>query len=170
MPSSFVVEDGTGLPNANSYASVDFADSHFQSRGKGEWLLLTLEQKQAALIQATDYIDLRWGAWFKGERVACDQALEFPRTAFSDMPTTLLRATAEYAIRASNGSLAPDIQQDPSGYQVTRQFERVGPIEERKDFAFLGPGSSRRDLRSYPGADMYIRPLIEGSHGRVIKN
>lgn len=173
---AFVPEDGSGLPNSNSYIDVAYADAYFADRLITAWSSLAPEAKQAALIAATDYVDKRWGPYFKGCRLTETQALEFPRDAFLDasdagyIPEVLKKATAEYAIRASSAPLAPDIEQDPSGYQVSRKMEKVGPIEERTDFAFLGPGATRQLLTPYPAADMLIRSLLKNTQGRVIRN
>ena len=167
---AFVPEDGTGLPDANSYIEVAFADGYFADRLIAAWSSLTPEAKQAALIAATDYIDFRWGGYFKGCKETEDQALEFPRTEWAGIPTNLKKATAEYALRASSAPLAPDPEQDPSGYQVSRRMEKVGPIEERTDFAFLGPGAVRQLLKPYPAADLLLRQFITSGQGRVIRN
>ena len=55
----FIVEDGTGLENALSLVSVEFADNYFTQRGNQTWLALNLEQKQVNLVKATDYINIR---------------------------------------------------------------------------------------------------------------
>ena len=173
---AFVVEDGTGLSTANAYSDVIFADEYFAERGNASWSLLTIAVKQSSLILATDYIDKVFGCFFKGSMLTSTQALAFPRDSFLTdeglgiVPEVLKKATAEYAIRASSAQLAPDVEQDPSGYQVSRKFEKVGPIEERTDFAFLGSGASRKLLKPYPAADMLLRTLIASFQGRVIRN
>ena len=167
---AFVPEDGSGLPNSNSYIDVAYADAYFADRLITAWSSLMAPAKQAALIAATDYIDFRWGGYFKGCRETEDQALEFPRTPWAGIPTNLKKATAEYALRASSAPLAPDPVQDPSGYQVSRRMEKVGPIEERTDFAFLGPGAVRQLLKPYPAADLLLRQFISSGQGRVIRN
>lgn len=88
---TLVVEDGNGLPTANSYADVAFADAYFSTRGVAAWTGSN-SLKEAALIRATDYIDVVWGPKFLGTKAftypddpTTDQALEFPRdsrTAF----------------------------------------------------------------------------------------
>src|SRR5687767_9009814 len=137
---AFTPEDGTGLADANSYADVAFADAYFLDRGNTAWAALATEAKQANLILATDYIDMVFGQRFAGCREEDEQALEFPRTLWDGVPVNVKKAASEYALRASASPLAPDIEVDPSGYQVSRKFEKVGPIEERTDFAVLGPG------------------------------
>ena len=173
---AFVVENGSGLATATSYIDTEFADGYFEDRNNPAWSQLNEDAKKAACILATDYIDFRWGAAFKGERLFLGQALEFPRTGFVNVanqpiiPEVLKKATAEYAIRASSAPLAPDIEQDPSGFQVSRRMEKVGPIEERTDFAFLGPGATRQLLKPYPAADMLLRALLRNGNGKVIRN
>jgi len=64
---AFVVEDGSGVKNANSYATVqEFRDYHTE-RGR-DVSGLTDDNIQYALILATDYIDFRWGPLFLGNR------------------------------------------------------------------------------------------------------
>lgn len=173
---AFLVEDGTGVTGATSYIDIAYADSYFTDRMVGAWLSLLPDAKKASLIAATDYIDKRWGPYFKGCQLVDGQSLEFPRDAFVDssgagyLPEVLKKATAEYALRASTAPLAPDLEQDPSGYQVSRKMEQVGPISERTDFAFLGPGAVRQLLTPYPAADMLLRSLLKNTQGQVIRN
>lgn len=169
---AFVVEDGTGKPDANSYASVEFADTYFSERGVTAWTG-TVDQKQTYLIRATDYIDGRFANNFKGQRLYTqdpEQALQFPRDSFTGMPVPLLKATCEYALRAISSNLAPDPTYDPSGLQVESSKRKVGPIEVETTFA-AGTGNVRETLRSYPAADMLIIPLLRGSssNGKVIR-
>ena len=173
---AFVPEDGTGLVSSNSYIAVAYADAYFDDRQIASWASLPTSVKQAALIAATDYIDKRWGPYFKGYPLTDTQALTFPRDVFLDelgagyIPGGLKKATAEYGIRAASAPLAPDPVQDPSGYEVSRRVEKVGPIEERTDFAFLGPGAIRQLLKPYPAADLLLKPFIGILQGRVIRN
>lgn len=167
---AFIPEDGTGKPDANSYVDVGFADGYFADRNNETWEGLSTEQKQSNLIAATDYIDFRWGGRFKGYPETDTQALFFPRTPWVGLPMNLKKATCEYAVRVVNGPLAPDIESDPSGYQVSRKIDKVGPLEERRDFAFMGPGATRQTFRSYPAADSLIVPLLRNTGGGVIRN
>lgn len=170
---AFIVEDGTNVPGATSYASVEFVDAYFIDRGNAGWTG-SASVKQAALIQATDYIDLRFGDRFIGNRKYEDQSLEWPRVAGSrdyGMPTVLLQATAEYAVRALSGPLAPDPSVDPSGYALQSTKEKVGPLEEAKTFATSQGGINRPAMWiPYPIPDSLIRRLLRSPGGRVIRN
>ena len=168
---AFQVEDGTGLADANSYASVEFADQYFSDRKVTDWIG-TPEDKQAWLIQATDYIEGRFGARFVGaQQFPYQQALAFPRVDLpgtsKTMPANLLRATAEYALRAKLGPLAPDPKLDASGYALVATRKKVGPIET--EFAAVGGTSGApRLFKPYPAADMLLGKLLRSSR-RVIR-
>jgi hypothetical protein len=175
---TLIVEDGTGLPNSNSYADATFADAYFLDRNNSTWAALSGTQKDAALIAATDYIDVRFGPLFKGlilldsavDPDVVTQALQFPRDAFSGVPINVKKATAEYAVRASSSPLAPDLDVDSSGFEISRKYEKVGPIEERTDFATSGAGSSRLYFKPYPAVDALLRPFFRGNGSSVIRN
>lgn len=170
---AFVVEDGTGRATATAYIAVAFADSYFEDRAVSAWTG-TDDAKQAAIIRATDYIDGRWGARFKGtSQFDGVQALKFPRLnigADGTVPTGIKRACAEYAVRAllaKDGRLAPDPVVDASGRAVASTKKKVGPIETELSYATDGPGAAVQTLRPYPEADMLIRPYLKSSAGVV---
>lgn len=173
---AFVPEDGTGLINANSYASVEWADEYFTDRGNDAWLDLDEDKKQVALIEATDYINLRFGNNFRGALALDTQSLLFPRLYADDsvfqMPDTLRRATAEYALRASVSPLAPDFAYDASGRLWTKKREEVGPIVEETSYG----AQSVVDMytfRQYPVPDALIRSLFSigfASGGQLTRN
>lgn len=165
---AFVVEDGTGLADANSYASVEFADTYFEERGITAWAGED-SAKQNWLIQATDYAN-----WLLTRSPCYDpllttQALAYP-VDVDVMPLALLRATCQYALRAMAGPLMPDPVVDATGYAVVTTAKKVGPIE--KEFTVVGSVTGRPPvMRSYPIPDALIRPLLCRASGgsRVIR-
>ncbi len=167
---AFVVEDGTGKPDANSYVDVGFADGYFADRNNEVWESKTEEEKQAKLIEATDYINLRWGSRIRGYVMHTDQALPFPTDAWLGIPMNIKKATCEYALRAFDGPLAPDLQRDPSGYQVSRRINKVGPLERRVDYAFMGPGARLQPFRVFPAVDSLIWPYLRRVGGGTVRN
>jgi hypothetical protein len=122
---TMVVEDGTGLANANSYGSDAEAFAYHEARGNAGWAAPSSPSADAhlsALIRATSYIDGRYGTRFPGTRLnGRDQALQWPREDAVDedgfeveddeVPAEVKRATFEAALRelASPGSLNPDV-------------------------------------------------------------
>lgn len=172
---AFTPEDGTGLPNSNSYADVAYADTYFLDRGNDAWAALSTDDKQVALIQATDYINIRYGEKFKGVIASETQALLWPRlyvgSSALQMPDSLLRSTAEYAIRASVAPLAPDAPVDATGRLWIKKREEVGPIVEETTY----DSNSASDLytfRPYPIPDALIKPLLVGGGmgGQLLRN
>jgi hypothetical protein len=64
---SLIVEDGTGLYNANSYVGRGAANVYLATANKiGEWSAASDDEQEAALIIATSYLDLRFGSSFIG--------------------------------------------------------------------------------------------------------
>jgi hypothetical protein len=170
---AFIVEDGTGLANANSYASVADTNVYFAERGQSAWTG-TDEAKEQLLVLATDYIELRWGQRLLGvKEFPSVQFLSFPRTGidgYTGIPVCLKRATAEYALLAKSGKLAPEPVFDVSGKTVEARRTKVGPIETDISFAKTGPGAVAPTFRPYPTADALMRPLLAPSGGnRVIR-
>ncbi len=75
--SDLVVENGSGLLDANSYISIADADTYHDLRGNAAWTAASESDKVIALVRATSYVDARWK--FTGEPVQKTQALSFPK-------------------------------------------------------------------------------------------
>lgn len=118
---TLVAEDGTGLPGAESYASVSAADAYFVNRGNEAWAGLSTPAKEAALRLATDYMGAVYGRLWRSCRKTETQALDWPRVGWAGVPVAVERACCELAFRASAGPLMVD-----EGPQVAS--EQVGPI------------------------------------------
>lgn len=165
---AFVAEDGTGLEDANSFCSVAFADSYFADRGVTTWTGTT-SVKQTALVRATDYISNRWAGRFLQDPFSEEQALPFPWEACDGtaeaLPAKLLKATAEYALRALSAELAPDPTVDDAGVQVVEKTEKVGPLEETTKYQV---GGKQAQFRPYPAADVLMRGLVRPAN-RVVR-
>lgn len=157
---AFTVEDGSGIPNANAYITVAYADTHHADRGNTAWTDFTTTERQSAIIRASEYIDKRFGRRFVGVKQLKEQGLEWPRldafdldgflmSGVDEVPRQIQKAAAEYAIRAAICFiLAPDPilpvpkQSLESGNldrdtdvvtgEVTRKRDKVGPLEEER--------------------------------------
>lgn len=168
---AFTVEDGTGLEDSNALIDVAFADSYFADRGgNATWTASSEPQKQAAIVQATDYICGRFRARLKGSKYKDEQALEFPRVYCDDedpqMPTKMKQAVAEYSVRARVSPLAPDLTVDATGGTVISKKEKVGPLEEETRYSET---AALRVLTPYPAADMLMGSLLDPASKRVIR-
>ena len=166
---AFTVEDGTIVAGANSYAATVDADDYFEERGITAWAG-TDTQKEQWLVQATDYIEMRFAARFIGERtdVVTPQSLSWPRknTGVYDsdeIPEPLKRAIYEYANKARVAPLVSDPSVDASGLSVQRSRRKVGPIETETQYL----GGARRLFKSYPVPDALIRSLLVSVPGVI---
>ncbi|QYW02042.1 head-tail adaptor Ad1 [Stenotrophomonas phage Siara] len=167
---SLIVEDGTGLVEADSYVSVEYADDYFAARGIVNWGALTTADKEFALINATDYIDQRFSC-FKGELLNPQQGLMFPRTLWEGIPANLKRACCEYALISTERPLWFIPEVDDSGFAVQERKEKVGPIEESVKYAvgeYTG-NSARAKFLSFPKPDQLMSGYTCNQQGRVIR-
>ena len=129
-------------------------------------------------IATTDTItEASWAAvtLVGGSDTGEPQWLSFPRIHLFDreglqvqgMPTRLLQATAEYAVRAVAGTkLSPDPLVDATGQIVIGKRTVVGPIETETRYS--DGGSLAQVLKPYPAADRLLAGYIIPG-GRVIR-
>jgi hypothetical protein len=151
---SLITEDGTGLANAESYASVADATAYHAARGNAAWAAASLGNQEIALRQATDYLERRYV--YRGTRKTIVQALLWPRVGvYVDYinltwpVTKLTQATCELALRALSGPLVND-QTAPN---VKR--EKIGPLETEYF------GNSMNGQTFFTTVDDLLAPLIK---------
>lgn len=132
MPSLLIIEDGSGVSGANSYASAAQARSFASLRGIT--LSATDSVVEILLIKGSDYLQAQEGR-FKGKRVAASQALAWPRSnvyLFDScvplvispqvLPQQLLDAQCQLAIEA----LTNDLQATGTGQEtLSKQVETL---------------------------------------------
>ena len=158
------------------YGTLAGADAYSAARGNAVWAAATDEDKQAALVRASGYVDGMVGQQASNATAGCvyvfpglkaggySQALQWPRTGAVDrmgdqvpddmVPAAIEKATYEAAAReqAAPGSLNPDFV--PS--QVV-QREKVGPLEQ--EFAVAKNGNP--SIRPVIGViDSLLYPLL----------
>lgn len=84
--------DTPAAANANTYASVAFADAYFATRpNSSKWTDSTTIEKENALYTATSLIDLLFS--FEGDISTQTQALRWPRISVYDADDRLLDST-----------------------------------------------------------------------------
>jgi hypothetical protein len=107
MPLLLIVEDGTGVTDANSYCSLDDANAYLESQlDSALWQKADDLDQQRALVMATEWLD---GLVWRGAPVVQREALRWPRSgmigldgdafASTTIPTALIHATAALAAR-----------------------------------------------------------------------
>lgn len=163
---AFVVEDGTGKSDANSYLSVADADSyHADHSASASWTAATTEQKEKALRLATQYLDARYDGRWRGYQNTSTQALAWPRTSAVDnegyvydndaVPQRLEDATAELALRVITGDTLYADQTKAA--RVASSSVTVGPIS--KSVSYVG---GLDPAKKYPLIEALMTPLIAG--------
>lgn len=154
---SLIVEDGSGKEDAESYCTTLFAAEYYASRGIGAvWRTISVTEREQLLRRATDYIELRFGMRFRDSKLICAQALSFPRVGQTAVPVGVQRACAEYALRAAVAPLVADPTVDAAGVQLKSKTEKLGPMEEKTEYADVG----RQTFTPYPAADLLLRPFL----------
>lgn len=110
-----VPEDGTGLANADAYASRDDVLGYWLDRADSAFANAASDLiRNAAIRRATQFIDIQWGDRFKGSREFEGQALQWPRLGVytpegwdvDGVPPQIIAATAELAKLALAAPLA----------------------------------------------------------------
>ncbi|NOQ31793.1 MAG: hypothetical protein GQ570_11785 [Helicobacteraceae bacterium] len=73
-----LIEDGTGLALADTYADVAFVDAYFLKRNETSWTGSNTE-KEAYIYKAMDYIEAVYGQNWVGTTLNDTQGLTMPR-------------------------------------------------------------------------------------------
>jgi len=164
---SFVVEDGTGKADANSYVSVAEADTyHANVTQSSDWSAASGSDKENALIVATEYLDAEYQGRWRGGRGSATQALAWPRASVEDddgfllspieVPQKLKDACAWLALRVVLGDELLGVVTEPGS--VTSESFTVGPVTESKTYA-----GGRPHGYQYPKVEGLLRELLESA-------
>lgn len=137
MPLILNKEDGSGLADANSYASVTDGDAYHEGHLYATaWTGATADKKAAALVMATRVIDAEYQ--FGGVKVSDGQALSWPRRDCPDpdtgewvsetiVPPAAVAATCDLAREL----LIVDRTASPAGEGL--KYENVGGTQKGYD-------------------------------------
>ena len=175
-----IVEDGTGVTDANTYVTRLYAVEYHRLRDNTLFWDAGENNQVASLIRASQYMDQRW-VW-AGAELVDGQGLGFPRDEIYDrygndvsesVPREIMDACCEYALAViGDGTgtvhLSPNPDQS-TPLSVSLQRDKVGSLEtETRYNTSTGP----RVQYSYPLADRIIRLsgfAINTSGGRTIR-
>ena len=158
------VEDGSSVPSANSYVSMEYADTYCMNRGYSDWLTQDEYTRKSAILKAMDYIDNLF-TW-KGRKMYKDQSLSFPRVDIVDndgfdrsgeIPEQLKRAVCEAAFYAySQTSLYGKVETSAGTLKVDRKKADVVEIEKQ----YYSPAEYEIDWTSaYQSLDSILKGL-----------
>jgi hypothetical protein len=172
---AFIVEDGTGMSNANAYVSVEDADAYISdyTRNNTTWGNSSTVLKQGYIKEATQSLDLIWGGRFVGVKLDVNQALSFPRFGGYDregyvlatdvVPKLIKHATAELAFKhamiggadeatGDTSKMIPDIS---DGGMVSEESVAVGSIKTATKYE-----GGKRETKWYRKVELILRSLL----------
>lgn len=167
---ALIVETGTGLANAESYASVAEADTRLAAYGFTAWAALAQAAKETALRLATDFMLNAYRTRWKGYRVNEVQALDWPRYYVervdaigsvsyypsNSIPNEIKAACIDLAYKTTQGiELAPDIDQ-------AQKRVKVGPIEVEYD-------TNGNQATVFRAVESKLRPFFNGAGGAMTR-
>lgn len=162
---TLLLEDGSGIDNANAYTDADAFKIYHKDRGNS--FDAGSSEIDKAIIRATDFIDRKYGGRFKGvKEFSSENELEFPRLKLFNragilvigIPTKLSWATAEYARRALTEDLFLTPVIDETGLRRIGFRDKVGPIETEVKYA----ESTTRELeKPHPIADKLLSEYLK---------
>lgn len=143
---TLVVEDGTGVLDAEAYANVAFADDYFADRGNTAWAALSTSNKEINLRKGADYMGYNFE--YRGIRQYAGQGLDFPRINLYDdrgalltgVPTNVKKANCELAFIASS----IDLLVSTESRRVIMESKSLGDLKRSFQYA------NTRDIKTFP--------------------
>lgn len=163
---TLIVETGAIVAGANGYITVAYLDDYWLNRNVV--LSQTTEEKEAAIIISTQYVDLN-NSW-KGHIVSDAQSLDFPRYGIIDkegrllpsdeIPLQLQSAVAEYASRQMDSAIQPDVEDTGA---IKSLMTKLDVLEKKTEYQD-GTGGYF-GIKKYPLADNYLVGLTSGGIG-----
>ena len=150
-----IIEDGTGLTNSNSYASVAAFDAYCSARKLTTALEASTSDKEAALIRATDYLDASY--IFRSVTSQDSQALQNPRFGEEALNPKLVTATIELAILA----LARDLFATPTRGVLSKEVA-AGKVSSKTVF-----DPSEKSSDPFPAITKMLRTLASRAGSSV---
>jgi len=159
--STFIVEDGSGVEDANAYIEISDADEIISNYGdSSDWSSATQAQKENAIREATRYLDLHY-IW-DGYKVY-EGILQWPRyeiydeddnyMAEDEIPDRILQAVSYLALKIMEGdTLLEDFQNEG---EVKRTKDIVGPITEEREYV-----TGELPEKTYQVVDKLVAPFV----------
>lgn len=84
-----ILETGSGVPNANSYASTDESDNYADASFNTPWIRYTDDEKERRLILSSRFVDRMYNSQWIGIKKTEAQGLAWPRVGIRGAMTPL---------------------------------------------------------------------------------
>lgn len=159
----FIVEDGSGMVNSNTYCSVATFREYWDARGE-DYSSKTDKEIEAKLVVTTQYIDTNYK--YIGTKVNESQSLQFPRdyvlngVKHSSVPREVTYATCEGAsLLFKNIDLFVNINDG-----IKERTEEVGPIKTTYKYSL-----TEVKRQKFPSIYTYLINYILTTPNRVLR-
>jgi len=156
------VETGTGVENADSYVSIAEADSYNTGTS---WGAAETAEKEAALITASEYLDIRFNERYVGRRQSASQSLSWPRydaLVIENMSSYEL-PSVPVELKKSACYLAQLIIDGTDLYETSDDFGSIksesstfGPFSESIEYA-----GGKSKIKSFPKVTMLMNRILK---------
>lgn len=164
---ALIVEDGTGVPGADSYSAAATITAYWAARPQRPeavaWAAATDAVKDGAAREATQYLDAVFGNYYRGTRASYDQGRLWPRSdalddageALPDLPGEIVAATCELSGRAVTSPLLKDAE---NANGIRRKRAKGGPAETETEYF----GAAMTEPR-YGIVGHMLAPILNGA-------
>lgn len=154
---ALIVEDGSGVPGANSYVTVEEIRDYCSQRGLA--LPAEVEGVETLAVTAFDYVEM-FEPQFKGYKTEPNQRTAFPRSGVvigkyqlpsNEIPWQLKDAQCQATAEALDADLLPNLS-------AAVKKEKVDVIEVEYQDSAPTPALT---IGAFPKVDLRLRDLIE---------
>lgn len=128
---ALIVEDGTGLNNAQCYVDADYLRAYLFDRVKVQDEYTTQQLESALVVAAQDWIDTHE---FKSDILVDTQALEWPRKCYDGIPEKIKKANAEAARLHLLDALLVDTSKISESGAVESQSQKLSTLSTSTKF------------------------------------
>ncbi len=167
---TLVVEDGTQLPDANTYISLADVDKYFSNRNNQNWAAFDTAARELAIFNAVISLDGLYQMRYLSQKIRdSEQGLQFPRYVFWDnyyrrydqgeIPKPLKDAQSEIAfLDISKIEIFPEERKD---IYISNEQAQVGELKTAT--TYRNPPHPER-ISSYVGfrkIDIILQPILQ---------
>lgn len=135
MSTTLIVEDGSNVPNANTYISLVDAVTYFTNKGDQAFIAASQDHQAAALFRAGQGLDFWLNGRWHGRRANQSQTLDWPRCEVFDsdgyrVPNNVVPAKVKLAqAEVAKIELSTSFIQQSVDRSNNIQKQTVGPID-----------------------------------------
>lgn len=168
MASTLVVEDGSGLPNATSYATLSTIATELglyaDPADSTAWIAKTEAEQDNIARQSTLYLDRTYHLSWKGTKKTRAQRLDWPRHNVIDndgwyidsdsLPHQLVTALALLCGKVASGE---QLDVDQSATEIMSESVSAGPVSRSVTYS-----TAKKEGKKFTLVADVLQPLLAG--------